>query len=155
MEFADRCLGIAEFDFFLMIRSSQHQEQGCNHLRRQYQLALAQYDAAIERFPADAVGYNGRAETLRALGRLTDALAQYDTAIERFPANAFGYTGRAETLRALGQLESRPRPILDAAIERFPANAFGYRGRAETLRALGRLSDALRPIRRGDRTVSR
>src|SRR5439155_572431 len=86
--------------------------------------------------------YRGRAETLRALGRLHEALAQYDVAIERFPTEVVGYTGRAETLRALGGLDDALAQY-DVAIERFPTEVVGYTGRAGTLRALGRLDEAL------------
>jgi tetratricopeptide (TPR) repeat protein len=103
--------------------------------------ALAQYDAAIERFPTDAVGYNGRAETLRALGRLNEALAQYDAAIERFPTDAVGYTGRAETLRALGRLNEALAQY-DQTIERFPNQSFARRGRSYVLILKGDLSAA-------------
>jgi tetratricopeptide (TPR) repeat protein len=104
--------------------------------------ALAAYDAAVARFPNDAVAPNGRAETLREHGRLEEALAAYDAAVERFPDNAVARMGRAETLRELGRLEEA-LAAYDAAVERFPDNAVARNGRAETLRALGRLEEAL------------
>ncbi|HOT82009.1 MAG TPA: tetratricopeptide repeat protein, partial [Candidatus Defluviicoccus seviourii] len=69
----------------------------------------------------NAFTYNGRAETLRDLGRFEEALAAYDEARQRFPDNAFTYTGRAETLRDLG----RYRDAVDVyreTLNAFPAN---------------------------------
>jgi len=104
-------------------------------------VVLAQYDAAIERFPTEAYPSNGRAETLRALGRLTDALAQYDATIERFPADAVAYNGRAETLRALGLL-NHALVQYDAAIERFPNSPYARCGRSYILILKGEFAAA-------------
>uniref|UniRef100_UPI00261BBA94 tetratricopeptide repeat protein n=1 Tax=uncultured Pelagimonas sp. TaxID=1618102 RepID=UPI00261BBA94 len=108
----------------------------------QFSEALAAYDAAIDRFPENAVARNGRAEVLRNLGQFSEALAAYDAAIDRFPENAVARNGRAEVLRDLGQF-SEALAAYDAAIDRFPEDAFARTGQAEVLRDLGRFSEAL------------
>jgi tetratricopeptide (TPR) repeat protein len=66
------------------------------------------------------VAKNGRAETLRSLGKYSEALTAYDQVIEQFPENAVARTGyvcvlvdQKEYDRALSHIESRlgPSPI--------------------------------------------
>jgi tetratricopeptide (TPR) repeat protein len=92
--------------------------------------------------PEDVVAKTGRAETLRALGRLPEALTAYDDAIVAHPENVVAKTGRAETLRALGRLPEA-LAAYDDAIATHPEDVVAKSGRAETLRALGRLPEAL------------
>jgi tetratricopeptide (TPR) repeat protein len=84
--------------------------------------ALAAYEQAIARFPADAVLQSARAETLRQLGRLDEALAAYEQAIARFPADAVLQNARAETLRQLGRLDEALAAFEDT-IQRWTSGA--------------------------------
>ena len=66
---------------------------------------------------------NGRAETLRALGRYDEALAAYDRTVEDFPQDAFARNGYAvvlgeldrfnEARAVLKHIEGRPRTSQD------------------------------------------
>jgi tetratricopeptide (TPR) repeat protein len=90
----------------------------------------------------EVVAKNGRAETLRSLGKYSEALTAYDQVIEQFPWDVFARAGRAETLRSLGKY-SEALTAYDQVIEQFPESVVAKSGRAETLRSLGKYSEAL------------
>jgi tetratricopeptide (TPR) repeat protein len=81
----------------------------------------------IEQFPRDVVAKNGRAETLRSLGKYSEALTAYEQVIEQFPENAVAKNGRAETLRFLGKY-SKALTAYEQVIEQFPENAVARTG---------------------------
>jgi tetratricopeptide (TPR) repeat protein len=66
---------------------------------------LALYEETNEKFPQDVVGFCGKAEVLRELGRLDEALALYEETNEKFPHNVFGYNGRAGVLILKGRID--------------------------------------------------
>ncbi|HKQ08541.1 MAG TPA: tetratricopeptide repeat protein [Blastocatellia bacterium] len=103
--------------------------------------ALNAYEQA-GMFGAGVVAKTGRAEVLRAMGRLSEALAAYDTVIAEHPENVVAKNGRAEVLRAMGRL-SEALAAYDHAGAEHPESVVAKRGRAETLRAIGKLQDAL------------
>jgi tetratricopeptide (TPR) repeat protein len=103
--------------------------------------ALRAYEQA-DAFGGGAVAKNGRADTLKALGRLNDALDAYDAVIADYPENDVARGGRADTLKALGRLNDA-LDAYDAVIADYPENVVSRNGRADTLKALGRLNDAL------------
>jgi tetratricopeptide (TPR) repeat protein len=103
------------------------------------------YDQVIEQFPADVVAKTGRAETLRSLGKYSEALTAYDQVIEQFPADVVAKTGRAETLRSLGQY-SEALKAYDQVIEQFPENTFARTGYVCVLVDLKEYDQALRLI---------
>jgi tetratricopeptide (TPR) repeat protein len=88
------------------------------------------------------VAKNGRAEVLKALGRLDEALQAYDAVIAEYPGNAVAKSGRAEVLKALGRLEESLQAY-DAVIAKHPEHVVAKNGHAEVLKALGRLDEAL------------
>ncbi len=103
--------------------------------------ALAAYEQA-EAFGADAVIKAGRAEALKALGRLDEALAAYDATVEEHPEDVVAKKGRAEALKALGRLDEA-LAAYDATVKEHPGDVVAKEGRAEALKALGRLDEAL------------
>jgi tetratricopeptide (TPR) repeat protein len=88
------------------------------------------------------VAKTGRAEVLKALGRLSEALAAYDAVSAEHPEDVVAKTGRAEVLKALGRL-SEALAAYDAVSAEHPENVVARRGRAEVLKAFGKLDDAL------------
>ena len=88
------------------------------------------------------IAKSGRAETLKALGRLKEALAAYDSIIAEHPENVVAKSGRAETLRALGKLDDA-LAAYDSIVAEHPEDVVTRRGRAEALKALGRFNEAL------------
>jgi tetratricopeptide (TPR) repeat protein len=92
--------------------------------------------------PENVVAKNGRAETLRSMGRFIDALAAYDPAIEQFPQDVIARNGRAGTLRSMGRFTDA-LAAYDATIVKNPENVVAKNGRAETLRSMGRFAEAL------------
>jgi tetratricopeptide (TPR) repeat protein len=96
----------------------------------------------IKQFPWDVFARAGRAETLRSLGKYSEALTAYDQVIEQFPREVVAKNGRAETLRSLGKY-SEALTAYDQVIEQFPENVVAKNGRAETLRSLEEYADAL------------
>jgi tetratricopeptide (TPR) repeat protein len=84
----------------------------------------------------------GRAELLKALGRLDEALMAYDAVLAAHPEDAVAKNGRAEVLKALGRLDEA-LVAYDTALAAHPEDVIAKTGRAEVLKALGRLDDAL------------
>jgi tetratricopeptide (TPR) repeat protein len=107
-----------------------------------YPEALDAYEMAFK-FGQRSVGRNGRAEVLKAQGKLDQALREYDRTIEEFPLNVYARNGRAEVLKAQGKLDQALREY-DRIIEEFPHDVVPRTGRAEVLKAQGKLDQALR-----------
>jgi tetratricopeptide (TPR) repeat protein len=103
--------------------------------------ALKAYEQA-ESFGAGVVAKSGRAETLRAMGRLDDALSSYDAVLHEDANDIIARNGRAETLRAMGRLQEA-LAAYDSTLSGHPERVDTKAGRAETLRAMGRLDKAL------------
>jgi tetratricopeptide (TPR) repeat protein len=103
--------------------------------------ALQAYEQAIS-FDGSVVAKSGRAEALKAMGRLNQALAAYNAVIADHPENVIAKTGRAEVLKALGQF-NQALAAYDAVIADHPENAIAKNGRAEVLKALGQFNQAL------------
>ena len=103
--------------------------------------ALDAYRAALE-CGQEQIARKGRAEVLKALGRLDEALREYEGVIQDFPHDPVGRNGRAEVLKALGRLDEALREY-EEAVRDFPHNVVARAGRAEVLKALGRLDEAL------------
>ena len=104
--------------------------------------ALDAYRAALE-CGQEQIARKGRAEVLKALGRLDEALREYEGVIQDFPHDPVGRNGRAEVLKALGRLDEALREY-EEAVRAFPEDVVARTGRAEVLKALGRLGEALR-----------
>jgi len=110
---------------------------------------LGQWSKATEAFNLAwrhgnvVVARTGRAEVLKAMGRLEDALQEYEATAEEFPQSVVARTGRAEVLKAMGRLDEALREY-DAIVEEFPQEVFPRTGRAEVLKTMGRTDEALR-----------
>ena len=107
----------------------------------QYHDALKAYDNACNQ-GHNAVPRSGRAEVLKAMGRLEEALEEYDKAVQEFPRDVVPRSGRAEVLKAMGRLEEALEEY-DKAVQEFPRDVVPRNGRAEVLKAMGRLEEAL------------
>src|ERR1019366_2647212 len=94
-------------------------------------------------FPESAVARNGKAEVLKAMGRLPEALEAYEATVRGFPSDAFARTGKAEVLKAMGRLPEA-LDAYEATVRDFPENAVPRNnGKAEVLKAMGCLPEAL------------
>src|SRR5205814_863879 len=109
--------------------------------RRRFDEALYAFEQSVN-FGEGASAKTGRAEVMKAQGRLDDALAAFDEVIAQHPENAVAKTGRAEVLKAQGRLDDA-LAAFDAAIAQHPENAVAKTGRAEVLKAQGRLVESL------------
>ena len=103
--------------------------------------ALKAYKQA-EDFGAGVVAKTGRAEVLKAQGKLSDALTVFAETIQQHPDNIVARTGRAEVLKTQGHLNAA-LGAFDEVIARYPDNTVAKNGRAEVLKAQGLFADAL------------
>jgi hypothetical protein len=71
--------------------------------RKEFDLAIADYDAAIALDPRFALAYNNRGVAHASLGRLTEALADFNRAIRLNPRLPTAFLGRAFVQRNLGR----------------------------------------------------
>jgi hypothetical protein len=71
--------------------------------RREYDLAIADFDAAIAIDPGFALAYNNRGGANATLGRFEEALADFNRAIRLNPRLPNAYLGRAFVQRNLGR----------------------------------------------------
>jgi tetratricopeptide (TPR) repeat protein len=106
--------------------------------------ALRAYEQA-ESFGAGAVAKSGRAETLRAMGRLSEALEAYDEAVAQHPENVVAKNGRAEVLKALRRL-TEALDAYNAIYKLNPNDAITRNGRSCVLAALHRYDEALQQL---------
>jgi tetratricopeptide (TPR) repeat protein len=88
------------------------------------------------------VARSGRAEVLKAMGRLGEALDAYDAVVADSSADVVARSGRAEVLKAMGRL-GEALGAYDSAILDFPEDVVARTGRAEVLKTMGRLGEAL------------
>lgn len=111
--------------------------------------ALKAYDQAIS-FGEGAVARSGRAETLRALGRLTEALDAYDSTIAQHPENVIAKTGRIGILVALRRYDE----ALELLSVENPVTLhdwIGYHIRGMILLRTKKVDEAIRIFERGVR----
>jgi tetratricopeptide (TPR) repeat protein len=109
--------------------------------------ALKAYEQA-ESFGAGAVAKNGRAETLRAMGRLQEALSAYDSIVMEHPENAVAKNGRSCVLMALRRYDEALRRLP----ERNPSTLsdwIGYHIRGMILLRMNRFDEAIRIFEHG------
>ncbi|MDP2996003.1 MAG: tetratricopeptide repeat protein [Bryobacterales bacterium] len=107
-----------------------------------YVEAFAAYRAA-EAYGQEEIARNGRAEVLKALGRLDEALQEYEATARKSLHDVVARTGRAEVLKALGRLDEALSEY-DTAARESPHDVVARTGRASVLVLLGRFQDALR-----------
>ena len=94
-------------------------------------------------FGAGAVAKVGRAEVLKAQGKLVEAELAFDEVIAAHPENAVAKTGRAEVIKAQGRLVEA-EAAFDKVIAAHPEHVVAKTGRAEVLKAQGKLLEAER-----------
>ena len=95
---------------------------GAYKKKKQDELALRDYESAVELFPEWNVGHRKHAEFLLERGRRAEAVASLTRAIDLNPNDGTRSAERAEALEALGEPE---RAIADgriAAIGSLPAS---------------------------------
>ena len=108
---------------------------------RRFAEALTAFEQS-ETFGEGPVAKTGRAEVLKAQGRLDDALVGFDEVIRQHPEQVVAKAGRAEVLKAQGRLDDA-LAAYDEVIRQHPEQVVAKAGRAEVLKAQGRLDDAL------------
>ncbi len=119
-------------------------------------LCHGRHDEALECFDFAAslghkpTAWHGRAEVLKALGRLDEALQEYDRTIQEFPHSEVPRNGKASTLVMLGRYKEALR-LLPSGSPRTREEwiAFHIRGMAHMKR--GQLQVAVRIFERGIR----
>jgi tetratricopeptide (TPR) repeat protein len=136
LEFTERSINVAPADGWSWAQHG-HALLKANRLVE----AFAAYEQA-DSFGAGAVAKNGRAEVLKAQGRLDEALEAFNAVIEQHPEDVFAKNGRAEVLKAQGRLDEALEAF-NAVIEQHPEDVVAKSGRAEVLKAQGRLDEAL------------
>ena len=114
----------------------------------QFSQALTAYEEASNcggSLQTRSVAQAGRAEVLKAMGKLPEALAAYEQVRREHPGDVFAQTGRADVLKAMGKL-----PEALAAYEQVrrehPEDIFARNGRSCVLTLLGRYEEALEDL---------
>jgi tetratricopeptide (TPR) repeat protein len=111
--------------------------------------ALKAYDRALEcalEYSDDVVAQNGRAEVLKAQGKLEQALEAYDLVRSQHPGDVVAQNGRAEVLKAQGKLDLALETY-DFAITQHPRDIVAQTGRASLLAAKGQWMAALESLK--------
>jgi len=112
------------------------------HRMGQDQVALEQYNTAIQANPRDPSGYLGRGEALVGLKQLERALPDFEEAIRLNPNLSRGYTFRGDTLWQLGR-HSGALADFDAAIQLDPNDEEARSRRGSLLAQMGENERAL------------
>jgi tetratricopeptide (TPR) repeat protein len=125
------------------VRALAHYERAIlDRAQSNFDAALAEFERAIHLAP-DEVRYIGqRGETLRCMGRPTEAVADLDHLLTKKPNTGWAYGSRGAARQALGLLDASLED-LNKAIGLRCTHAQAFATRAETLRRLGRLPEAL------------
>jgi tetratricopeptide (TPR) repeat protein len=109
--------------------------------------ALEAYEQA-DAFGAGVVAKTGRAETLRALGRLNDALDAYDYAIAQHPEDTIAKNGRSCVLMALRRYEEALADLPNEELCTLQ-DWMGYHIRGMILLRMGQVDEALNVFEQG------
>ena len=124
--------------------------------RREYQLALADYNRAILLKSSYAIAYNNRGNVYAYTGEFERALADHNRAIAIDPEYVFAYNNRGADYEDLGQ-NMKALADYSQAIALDPDYANGYNSRANARCKLGfvegSIKDRLEAIRRGRLTA--
>ena len=109
--------------------------------RRDWDGALRRWEAVQRRFPNSPVGYAGKGEVLRELGRLDDAEAVLDYASREFPNHVWVATHHAAIASSRRDWTTASQRWHDLKT-RFPDHWPAYTGLAEALRESGEIEQA-------------
>jgi tetratricopeptide (TPR) repeat protein/rhodanese-related sulfurtransferase len=112
------------------------------NVKRQYDSALADLDAASVLDPENEAVFYGRAEVYRRKGELDRALTNYDASILRSPRGAVAYFGRGQTYLRKGELE-RALGDFNSAVRNDPKSSEAYSGRGQVYLRQGNYDRAL------------
>ena len=104
--------------------------------------ALVAFDEVIAAHPGDVVAKTGRAEVLKAQGKLPEALVAFDEVIAAHPEEVVAKCGRAEVLKAQGKL-SESLVAFDKVIATHPEHVVAKNGRVTVLVLMGQWDAAL------------
>jgi tetratricopeptide (TPR) repeat protein len=99
--------------------------------KRDYEWAIADYDAAIRLDPKNAAAYNNRGNAHNELGHKKQALDDYTEAIRRAPRFALAYNNRGNLLQKLGMFDKAVVDF-DKAISFEPRFPLPYFNRANS-----------------------
>jgi tetratricopeptide (TPR) repeat protein len=104
--------------------------------KKDYELAIADFDQAIRFDPKDARTYNNRGNAYADKGDIDRAIADYDQAIRLDPNNVFAFFNRGNNY---GEMKDYDRAIADfeQVIRLDPKYAPAYYGRGMSKRARG------------------
>ncbi len=89
-----------------------------------------------------SVAQNGRADVLKAMGKLPEALQAYEEVRRAHPEDVVAQTGRAEVFKAMGKL-TEALAAYEVVCQAHPENVVAQTGRADVLKAMGKLTEAL------------
>ena len=129
-------------------RALAHAERGVLRLAdRAFDPALADFEAAIDLAPEEIRYVGDRGETLRRMGRPTEAIPDLDRLVAAKPDDAWAHGCRGAALQAIDRLEES-LVDLDKAVGLRPGYTWALGARAETLRRLKRFPEALADLDR-------
>lgn len=146
-----------DFDGFARLRShhvpytqlsaSDYTERGSRaHQRNEYDVALADYDVAIQLEPDDAQAYFNRGLVKIELKRYEEALTDFDQAIDLNPNNADAYNNRGGVNTTLENHRAALTDY-DEAIRLNPKHLGAYYHRGSLQASLGRIDQAKHDLR--------
>ena len=110
--------------------------------KKDFEWAIADYDAAIRMDPKNAAAYNNRGNAHNELGRPKQAIADYTEAIRRAPRFALAYNNRGNLLQELGLFDKAVEDF-DKAISLEPRFPLPYFNRANSHNARGHFDQAI------------
>jgi tetratricopeptide (TPR) repeat protein len=125
---ADALLKIVAHEplFSSELRAYLYRKRGFAYSRfKEYELAIEDYDTAIELDSTYARAYASRGRTYRSLGEYELAIKDYNQALELRPNYAWAYAGRGQTYRLRNEYTQSIKD-LNRAIEIEPNNAWSY-----------------------------
>ena len=116
------------------------------HPPRPDELALEDYNRAVELFPEYPVAYNNRGNLLLSIGQLGEAMKDFDRALLLAPGYAAAYSNRGNAKLKLGK-PAEAVADFTKAIELMPASAAPLSGRGLAHLATGKPHAAIRDFR--------
>jgi tetratricopeptide (TPR) repeat protein len=119
-----------------MLSAMEHNERGIRYSEKgQYDLALAEFNKALEIYPLSVEIYNNRGITYSIRGDYDRAIADFTKAVKLNPNAAKTYYNRGITYAAKGQVNNALLDI-EKCLELDPANAAVHEARGIVLAAL-------------------
>lgn len=119
----------------------------CHRELEEYDLALAGYNKALERYPYNSALHSGRAATLVDLASYDEALYGYHDALGLDDDNVVPRNGIATLYRRAGKFDEAESLYLEIIAD-YPFDTHAHGGLVGTLRELGRFNEAVEVARR-------